>query len=126
MRGTGNYTGEVRYTFYVKHVVEAPTVTQQFVYNGAEQSCLDSSALPPMVKIQNEKAINPGNHTTYVYFDDEDADFYMWDKSGSREIALYWWISKADPETTLTVTGFEDKYAWTGSPINPEVRVYVP
>ena len=126
VRGTGNYTGEIRYTFYIKHVVEAPTVTQQFVYNGGEQSCLDSSALPPMVKIQNEKAINPGNHTTYVYFDDEDADFYMWDKSGSREIALYWWISKADPETTLTVTGFEDKYAWTGSPINPEVRVYVP
>lgn len=125
-RGIGNYAGEVRYTFYVKHEVEAPTVTQQFVYNGAEQSCLDPSTLPSMVKIQNEKAVKPGNYTTWVYFDEEDADFYMWDTSSSREIPLYWWISKADTETTLTVTGFEDNYAWTGSPINPEVRVYVP
>ena len=124
--GKGNYAGEVRYTFYVKHIVEPPTVTQQFVYNGTEQSCLDPSTLPQMAKIKNEKAINPGSHTTYVYLDDEVVDFYMWNKYDPREIALYWWINEADAETTLTVTGFEDKYAWTGSPIDPEVRVYVP
>ena len=126
IRGKGNYTGEIRRMLYVKHVVDAPTVAQGLVYNGTEQSCLDPSALPPMVKIRNEKAVDPGNHTTYAYFDEEDADFYMWDTSFSREIALYWWISKADAETTLTVTGFEDKYAWTGSRIEPKVKVYVP
>lgn len=54
-RGKGNYTGEIRRTFYVKHVVDAPTAAQGLVYNGTEQSCLDPSALPSMVKVQNEK-----------------------------------------------------------------------
>lgn len=126
IRGKGNYTGEFRRTLYVKHVVDAPTVAQGLVYNGTEQSCLDPSALPPMVKIRNEKAVDPGNHTTYAYFDEEDADFYMWDTSMSREIALYWWIGKADAETTLTVKDYAQQYAWTGSRIEPKVKVYVP
>ena len=125
-RGKGNYTGEVRRTFYVKHVVDAPTAAQGLVYNGTEQSCLDPSALPSMVKVRNEKAVDPGNHTTYVYFDEEDADFYMWDTSMSREIALYWWIGKADAETTLAVKDYTQQYAWTGSRIEPKVKVYVP
>ena len=126
IRGKGNYTGEFRRTLYVKHVVDAPTVAQGLVYNGTEQSCLNPSALPPMVKIRNEKAVDPGNHTTYAYFDEEDADFYMWDTSMSREIALYWWIGKADAETTLTVKDYAQQYAWTGSRIEPKVKVYVP
>ena len=125
IRGKGNYAGEIRRTLYVKHVVDAPTVAQGLVYNGTEQSCLDSSSLPSMVKLSNATATKPGNHTTTVYFDGEDADFYMWN-DGSAKLELYWWIAKADAETTLTVAGYAQQYAWTGSWIEPKVKVYVP
>lgn len=125
-RGKGNYTGEVRLTFYVKHVVDAPTVAQGLVYNGAEQSCLDPSTLPSMVKLSNATATKPGNYTASVYFDNEEANFYMWDKAGSAELQLLWKIGKADAETALTVAGYEDQYAWTGSRIEPKVQVCAP
>lgn len=125
IRGKGNYTGEIRRTLYVKHVVDAPTVAQGLVYNGTEQSCLDSSSLPSMVKLSNATATKPGNHTTTVYFDGEDADFYMWN-DGSAKLELYWWIAKADAETALTVAGYARQYAWTGSRIEPKVQVRVP
>ncbi|WP_418617580.1 BspA family leucine-rich repeat surface protein [Slackia isoflavoniconvertens] len=126
IRGKGNYTGEIRRTLYVKRVVDAPTVTQGLVYNGREQSCLDSSSLPSMVKLSNTTGIKPGNYTAYAYFDGEDADFYMWDDGWSAELQLFWTIGKADAETALTVAGYEDKYAWTGSRIEPKVQVRVP
>lgn len=125
IRGKGNYAGEIRRTLYVKHVVDAPTVAQGLVYNGTEQSCLDSSSLPSMVKLSNATATKPGNHTTTVCFDGEDADFYMWN-DGSAKLELYWWIAKADAETTLTVAGYAQQYAWTGSRIEPKVQVRVP
>lgn len=124
-RDMGNYTGEVRRTFYVKHVIDAPTVAQGLVYNGSEQSCLDSSGLPSMVKLRNTTKTEPGNYTATVYFDGKDADFYMWD-DGSAEFPLFWKIDKADAETTLTIKGYEQQYAWTGSGIAPKVQVYVP
>lgn len=124
-RGKGNYTGEFRRTFYVKRVIDAPTVAQGLVYNGAEQSCLDSSSLPSMVKLRDATATNPGYYAATVYFDGEDADFYMWD-DGTAELQLFWNIAKADAATALTVTGYEDKYAWTGSQIKPKVQVRVP
>lgn len=124
-RGKGNYTGEVRRTFYVKRVIDGPTVAQGLVYNGAEQSCFDSSSLPSMVKLRDATAINPGYYAATVYFDGEDADFYMWDDE-SAELQLFWNIAKADAATALTVTGYEDKYAWTGSQIKPKVQVRVP
>ena len=126
IRGKGNYTGEIRRTLYVKRVVDAPTVTQGLVYNGREQSCLDSSSLPSMVKLSNTTGIKPGNYTAYAYFDGEDADFYMWDDGWSAELQLFWTIGKADAETALTVAGYEDQYAWTGSRIEPKVQVRVP
>ena len=124
-RGKGNYTGEVRRTFYVKRVIDGPTVAQGLVYNGAEQSCFDSSSLPSMVKLRDATAINPGYYAATVYFDGEDADFYMWDDE-SAELQLFWNIAKADAATALTVTGYEDQYAWTGSQIEPKVQVRVP
>ena len=126
IRGKGNYTGEIRRTLYVKRVVDAPTVAQGLVYNGREQSCLDSSSLPSMVKLSNTTGIKPGNYTAYAYFDGEDADFYMWDDGWSAELQLFWTIGKADAETALTVAGYEDQYAWTGSRIEPKVQVRVP
>lgn len=125
IRGKGNYTGEIRRTLYVKRVIDAPTVAQGLVYNGAEQSCFDSSSLPSMVKLRDATAINPGYYAATVYFDGEDADFYMWDDE-SAELQLFWNIAKADAATALTVTGYEDKYAWTGSQIKPKVQVRVP
>lgn len=124
-RGKGNYTGEVRRTFYVKHVVDAPTVARGLVYNGSEQSCLDSSSLPSMMKLRNTTKTEPGNYTATVYFDGEDADFYMWD-NGSAELPLFWKIDKADAETVLTIKGCEQQYAWTGSGITPKIQVHVP
>ena len=126
IRGKGNYTGEIRRTLYVKRVVDAPTVAQGLVYNGREQSCLDSSSLPSMVKLSNTTGIKPGNYTAYAYFDGEDADFYMWDDGWSAELQLFWTIGKVDAETALTVAGYEDQYAWTGSRIEPKVQVRVP
>ena len=126
IRGKGNYTGEIRRTLYVKRVVDAPTVAQGLVYNGREQSCLDSSSLPSMVKLSNTTGTKPGNYTAYAYFDGEDADFYMWDDGWSAELQLFWTIGKADAETALTVAGYEDQYAWTGSRIEPKVQVRVP
>lgn len=126
IRGKGNYTGEIRRTLYVKRVVDAPTVAQGLVYNGREQSCLDSSSLPSMVKLSNTTGTKPGNYTAYAYFDGEDADFYMWDDGWSAELQLFWTIGKADAETALTVAGYEDQYAWTGSQIEPKVQVRVP
>lgn len=126
IRGKGNYAGEIRRTLYVKHVVDAPTVAQGLVYNGTEQSCLDSSSLPSMVKLSNATATKPGYYTVTVYFDGEDADFYMWDKAGSTELQLPWKIAKADAETALTVAGYAQQYAWTGSWIEPKVQVRVP
>lgn len=126
IRGKGNYTGEIRRTLYVKRVVDAPTVAQRLVYNGREQSCLDSSSLPSMVKLSNTTGTKPGNYTAYAYFDGEDADFYMWDDGWSAELQLFWTIGKADAETALTVAGYEDQYAWTGSRIEPKVQVRVP
>ena len=126
IRGKGNYTGEIRRTLYVKRVVDAPTVAQGLVYNGREQSCLDSSSLPSMVKLSNTTGIKPGNYTAYAFFDGEDADFYMWDDGWSAELQLFWTIGKADAETALTVAGYEDQYAWTGSRIEPKVQVRVP
>lgn len=126
IRGKGNYTGEIRRTLYVKRVVDAPTVAQGLVYNGREQSCLDSSSLPSMVKLSNATGTKPGNYTAYAYFDGEDADFYMWDDGWSAELQLFWTIGKADAETALTVAGYEDQYAWTGSRIEPKVQVRVP
>lgn len=126
IRGKGNYTGEIRRTLYVKRVVDAPTVAQGLVYNGREQSCLDSSSLPSMVKLSNTTGTKPGNYTAYAYFDGEDADFYMWDDGWSAELQLLWTIGKADAETALTVAGYEDQYAWTGSQIEPKVQVRVP
>lgn len=126
IRGKGNYTGEIRRTLYVKRVVDAPTVAQGLVYNGREQSCLGSSSLPSMVKLSNTTGIKPGNYTAYAYFDGEDADFYMWDDGWSAELQLFWTIGKADAETALTVAGYEDQYAWTGSRIEPKVQVRVP
>lgn len=126
IRGKGNYTGEIRRTLYVKRVVDAPTVAQGLVYNGREQSCLDSSSLPSMVKLSNTTGTKPGNYTAYAYFDGEDADFYMWDDGWSAELQLLWTIGKADAETALTVAGYEDQYAWTGSRIEPKVQVRVP
>lgn len=125
IRGKGNYTGEIRRTLYVKRVVDAPTVAQGLVYNGREQSCLDSSSLPSMVKLSNTTGTKPGNYTAYAYFDGEDADFYMWDDGWSAELQLFWTIGKADAETALTVAGYEDQYAWTGSRIEPKVQVRV-
>ena len=124
-RGKGNYTGEVRRTFYVKRVVDAPTVAQGLVYNGTEQSCLDSSSLPSMVKLSDATRTKPGYYTSLARIDGEDADFYMWD-NGSADLLLNWEIAKADAETTLTVTGCAQQYAWTGSWIEPKVQVYVP
>ena len=126
IRGKGNYTGEIRRTLYVKRVVDAPTVAQGLVYNGREQSCLDSSSLPSMVKLSNTTATKPGYYTAYAYFNGEDADFYMWDKAGSAELQLPWKIAKADAETALTVAGYAQQYAWTGSRIKPKVQVRVP
>lgn len=126
IRGKGNYTGEIRRTLYVKRVVDAPTVAQGLVYNGREQSCLDSSSLPSMVKLSNTTGTKPGNYTAYAYFDGEDADFYMWDDGWSAELQLFWTIGKADAETALTVAGCEDQYVWTGSRIEPKVQVRVP
>ena len=126
IRGKGNYTGEIRRTLYVKRVVDAPTVAQGLVYNGREQSCLDSSSLPSMVKLSNTTGTKPGNYTAYAYFDGEDADFYMWDDGWSAELQLFWTIGKADAETALTVAGYEDQYAWTGSRIEPKIQVRVP
>ena len=126
IRGKDNYTGEIRRTLYVKRIVEAPTVAQGLVYNGTEQSCLDSSSLPSMVKLSNTTGTKPGNYTAYAYFDGEDADFYMWDDGWSSELQLFWRIEKADAETVLTVAGYEDQYAWTGSWIEPKVQVRVP
>ena len=126
IRGKGNYTGEIRRTLYVKRVVGAPTVARGLVYNGREQSCLDSSSLPSMVKLSNTTGTKPGNYTAYAYFDGEDADFYMWDDGWSAELQLFWTIGKADAETALTVAGYEDQYAWTGSRIEPKVQVRVP
>ena len=124
-RGKGDYTGEVRRTFYVKRVVDAPTVAQGLVYNGTEQSCLDSSSLPSMVKLSDATRTKPGYYTSLARIDGEDADFYMWD-NGSADLLLNWEIAKADAETTLTVTGCAQQYAWTGSWIEPKVQVYVP
>ena len=126
IRGKGNYTGEIRRTLYVKRIVDAPTVAQGLVYNGREQSCLDSSSLPSMVKLSNTTATKPGYYTASAYFDGEDADFYMWDDGWSAELQLFWTIGKADAETALTVAGYEDQYAWTGSRIEPKVQVRVP
>lgn len=126
IRGKGNYTGEIRRTLYVKHIVNAPTVAQGLVYNGTEQSCLDSSSLPSMVKLSNTTGTKPGNYTAYAYFDGEDADFYMWDDGWSSELQLLWTIGKADAETALTVAGYAQQYAWTGSWIEPKVQVRVP
>ena len=126
IHGKGNYTGEIRRTLYVKRVVDAPTVAQGLVYNGREQSCLDSSSLPSMVKLSNTTGTKPGNYTAYAYFDGEDADFYMWDDGWSSELQLLWTIGKADAETALTVAGYAQQYAWTGSWIEPKVQVRVP
>lgn len=126
IRGKGNYTGEIRRTLYVKRIVDAPTVAQGLVYNGREQSCLDSSSLPSMVKLSNTTGTKPGNYTAYAYFDGEDADFYMWDDGWSSELQLLWTIGKADAETALTVAGYAQQYAWTGSWIEPKVQVRVP
>ena len=124
IRGKGNYTGEIRRTLYVKRIVDAPTVAQGLVYNGREQSCLDSSSLPSMVKLSNTTATKPGYYTASAYFDGEDADFYMWD-DWSTKLQLSWKIAKADAETALTVAGYAQQYAWTGSWIEPKVQVRV-
>lgn len=125
IRGKGNYAGEIRRTLYVKHVVDAPTVAQGLVYNGTEQSCLDSSSLPSMVKLSDATRTKPGYYTSLARIDGENADFYMWD-NGSADLLLDWKIAKADAETALTVAGYAQQYAWTGSWIEPKVKVYVP
>lgn len=123
--GKDNYAGEVRYTFYVKHIVDEPTVAQGLVYNGTEQSCLDPSSLPSMVKLSDATRTKPGYYTSLARIDGENADFYMWD-NGSADLLLDWKIAKADAETALTVAGYARQYAWTGSWIEPKVKVYVP
>ena len=125
IRGKGNYAGEVRRTLYVKHVLDEPTVAQGLVYNGSKQSCVDPSSLPSMVKLSDATRTKPGYYTSLARIDGEGADFYMWD-NGSADLLLNWKIAKADAETTLTIAGCAQQYAWTGSWIEPKVQVYVP
>lgn len=80
-----------------------------------------------MVKLSNTTGTKPGNYTAYAYFDGEDADFYICGMmGGTAKLQLFWTIGKADAETALTVAGYEDQYAWTGSRIEPKVQVRVP
>lgn len=78
-----------------------------------------------MVKLSDAVATKPGSYMAIVFFDGEDADFYMWD-DGTAELQLSWKIDKVDAETVLTVKGYEQQCAWTGSGITPKVQVYVP